>query len=363
MTPLEKARMEIDSIDRQIASLYEKRLEQVEHVLDYKLKNHMQVLDSSRENEILSRNAGYIQNPDYVDKYLNLQKFIMSESRKYQESLMATEIVAYQGIEGAFSHMVSEKLFPNNPKLAYSNFEDVFKAVCERKAEFGIIPFENTNSGLVGEVLDLLMEYPVFIHDVWDQKIEQCLLGIKGATMKDVEWVYSKDQALLQAREFIKGLGAEPVPYPNTALAAQYVAMQQDKTKAAIGAKENAALYGLDILAPNIETDTTNTTRFLVISLKENEKGSHFSCCLTFQNIVGGLARVIEIIARHGINMDSIQSRPLKGHPFEYFFYIEMDDVHYENLRACLEELKENTGILKLFGRYDLHKEEKVIIE
>lgn len=86
--------------------------------------------------------------------------------------------------------------------MNYTNFEDVFKAVVNKDAQYGIIPFENTNSGLVGEVLDALLEYPVYIQQVVDQRVEQCLLGVENATLKDVEWVYSKDQALAQSKVF-----------------------------------------------------------------------------------------------------------------------------------------------------------------
>jgi chorismate mutase/prephenate dehydratase len=354
MNQLEQARKQIDEIDLQIAQLYEKRLEAVEQVLEYKLENNMEVLDSSREALILERNAGYIQNEKYVDKYLNLQKFIMKESRNYQKSLLSREVVAYSGVEGAFSHMVSEKLFPNNPKLKFNNFEDVFAAVLNRQAEYGVIPLENTNSGLVGEVLDCLLKYPVYIHSICDQKIEQCLLGVPGATLKDISWVYSKDQALLQARVFLQGLQAQPVAYPNTALAAQYVAAQNDKSKAAIAAKEAAVLYNLNILASNIEENNTNTTRFLVISLLPEWVGERFGMCLTFKNEVGALKKVIEIISSHGLNMCSIQSRPLKGHPFEYFFFIEVENIQDETtIESCLADLMDVCQTIKPLGAYN----------
>ena len=95
-------------------------------------------------------------------------------------------------------------MFPAEKKLNYTNFEDVFKAVVNKMLNMGL-SFENTNSGLVGEVLDALLEYPVYIQQVVDQRVEQCLLGVENATLKDVEWVYSKDQALAQSKVFLKG--------------------------------------------------------------------------------------------------------------------------------------------------------------
>lgn len=207
---------------------------------------------------------------------------MISESCDYQRALLAKGKVGYAGIEGAFSHMVAKRLFHDHTLVAYSISRMCFKP-WSIKDRIWRHSFENTNSGLVGEVLDALLKYPVFIEQVWDQKIEQCLLGIEGATLKDIEWVYSKDQALNQSREFIQSLNAQPVAYPNTALAAQYVAMQRDKTKAAIGAKENAALYNLNILASRIEENSENTTRFLVISRERNQEGDRFAMCVTFK--------------------------------------------------------------------------------
>ena len=325
MNKLEQARKTIDRVDREIAKLYEQRMDAVRDVLDYKKANNLPIYDGSREAQVLEKHKDFIQNEEYMPYYMEFLKDVMKNSKEYQKSLMSHNVVAYAGVEGAFSHIVAEKLFPNCPKLNVSSFEDVFTAVYEKKAQYGVVPFQNTNSGLVGEVLDLLLEYPVYIRKIADQSIEQCLLGIKGATLKDIEWVYSKDQALAQAKAFLTGLKVQTVAYPNTAMAAQYVASQKDIRKGAIGAKENASLYNLEILASNIQANSQNQTRFLVIGLEPESKGNRFSVCLTTRHESGSLAKIIQIIAEYGLNMESIQSRPIKGKPFEYFFFIEMD--------------------------------------
>lgn len=360
MNLLEQARIEIDTIDKEIVELYERRLDAVKNVLLYKKENGLPILDSSRENLILEKNQKYIKNEEYVSPYLDFMKKVMENSRDYQQTLLSNDVVAYAGVEGAFSHMVSERLFPGLSKLNFNSFEEVFKAVVDKKAKYGVIPFENTNSGLVGEVLDALLEYPVYIQSMADQKIEQCLLGVKGATLKGIEWVYSKDQALAQSKVFLKGLGVQTVAYPNTAMAAQYVSSQKDKRKAAIGAKENAKLYGLEVLATNIEENNQNTTRFLVIGLEPQDKGDRFSICLTTKHTSGALASIIEIIAKHGMNMQSIQSRPIKNKPFEYFFFIEMDgNLEAENTKDCLKEIESASQSVKLLGTYAMKKEEE----
>lgn len=355
MNQIEKARLEIDSVDKEIARLFEKRLDAVKEVLEYKKANALPILDAGREDAIIEKNQKYIQNKEYIDSYIDFMKKVMSNSRDFQQTLLSSDVVAYAGVKGAFSQIVASRMFPAEKKLNYTNFEDVFKAVVNKDAQYGIIPFENTNSGLVGEVLDALLEYPVYIQQVVDQRVEQCLLGIENATLKDVEWVYSKDQALAQSKVFLKGLNVQTVAYPNTAMAAQYVASQNDVSKAAIGAKENADLYGLKILAENIEENVSNTTRFIVIGLEPQTQGNRFSVCLIVKHQSGALARIIETIAQHGLNMQSIQSRPIKNRPFEYFFFIEMDgNLEMENTRECLKDIKKVTQSVKYLGTYSL---------
>ena len=358
MNKLEEARSKIDQIDKEIASLYEKRMDAVKDVVTYKIENDLPVFDGSREDKILERNRKYIQNPDYVPYYIDFMKKVMDNSKDYQRTLQAQNIVAYCGIKGAFAHMTSEKLFPNNPKMALSSFEDVFEVVTQKRVEYGVIPFENTNSGLVGEVLDYLSTYPVYIQQTTNQKIEQCLLGLPEATLKDIEWVYSKDQALSQAKVFLQELGVQTVAYPNTAMAAQYVANEKDIHKAAIGAKENASLYGLKVLASHIEENSFNTTRFMVIGLEPSNVGNRFSLCLTIQHKAGALAQIINIIGQHGLNMQSIQSRPIKGKPFEYFFYMELDgNTNDEKVKACLKEMNRVCESIKILGNYELKED------
>ncbi len=362
MNELEKARDTIDSIDREMAELYEKRMDAVQHVLRYKKENKLPILDKGREKKVIQKNAQRIQNPEYREFYIDFVRNMMRTSREYQQTLLSTDVVAYAGVKGAFGHLVSERLFPGNPKVNFQSFDEVFQAVVDRKAQYGVIPFENTNSGLVGEVLDALMTYPVHITKMADQRIEQCLLGVKGATLKDVQYVYSKDQALAQSKDFLTNLRVQTVAYPNTAMAAQYIANEKDIHKAAIGAKENAELYNLDILATNIEPNATNTTRFLVISLEPANKGDHSAMLLAVKHTSGQLAKCIETITKHGLNMDSIQSRPRKGIPFEYFFFIEMDsDMNGENAKACLAELGQECEYLRVLGSYPIeeYKEEE----
>lgn len=360
MNSLEEARKRIDAIDVEIAQLYEKRMDAVETVLYYKKEHHLPILDASREEQVIEKGVNRITQEKYKQPYRHFLKQMMRNSRQYQQSLLTNDVVGYCGVKGAFGHIATQRMFPGSPTLNYKTFDEVFQAVVSRKIHYGVLPFENTTSGLVGEVLDGLLAYPVYIQRMAPQRIEQCLLGVQGATLKDIEYVYSKDQALMQSKDFLRQLDVQTIAYPNTAMAAQYVAEQGDIHKAAVGAAENAELYGLQVLASQIEPTTQNTTRFLVIGLDPQLEGDHFSIGFATKHISGALAKVLEVIAKYGLNMDSIQSRPKKDEPFEYYFYIEFDSpLNDENTQACLKEIEQICESLKVLGAYPDEKKEE----
>ena len=355
MNKLEKNRQAIDAIDTEIARLYEQRLDAVTRILEYKKEHKLPVLDASREKEVMEKNKQRIQNPAYVKAYEDFLRKMMKNSREYQQTLLSQDIVAYAGIKGSFAQLACQRLFPGAPVRQYERFDDVFTAVIGREVQYGVLPFENTNSGMVAGVLDGLFAHPVYITLMADQKIDQCLLGVPGATLKDIESVYSKDEALAQARQFLRQLNVQTVAYPNTAVAAQYVAHENDRHKAAIGARENAELYNLEILAENVTDTTNNTTRFIVISTQPIQKGNRFSIVFTTSHTSGALAKISEIIAKYGLNMDNIQSRPRKDQPFEYFFFIEMEeDIQSEPVKQCLDEVRQVCESYKFLGAYPL---------
>ena len=211
MNELEKARLTINEVDEQMAALFEKRMETARAVAAYKKENGLPVFDPVREHQVIERNIKRIERPEFRGYYEEFLHCLMDLSKSYQRSQLSAGVVAYAGVEGAFSHMVTEAVFPENQKLALTSFEEVFEAGMNRKAEFGVLPLENNNSGLVGEVMDGLQKYPVYIVGGYDKTIDQCLLGLPEATLKDIEWVYSKDQALAHAKDFLSSLNVETV--------------------------------------------------------------------------------------------------------------------------------------------------------
>ena len=152
MSLLDDARKRINAIDEEMAKLFEQRMQAVEDVIRYKQAHQMKVLDTSREQYVIEHNTAFIQREEYRDSYIEFISEMMAISRKYQRSIINRDLIGYSGTEGAFSHIAAERVFLDHRKKSYASFEDVFHAVTEREVAYGVIPFENSYTGEVGEV-------------------------------------------------------------------------------------------------------------------------------------------------------------------------------------------------------------------
>lgn len=363
---LETARAEIDRIDGELASLFEKRMDTVNAVINYKIQNGLPILDNKRENEILEKCAKRIKNPDYIPYYAELQRKLMELSRLRQAELVPlkatapskeqkTEIkkVGYQGIEGAYSHTAAVTLFGDAELVNENSFEAVFDRVEKGEIDAGVIPFENSFTGTVSDTLDLLYSKSCFISRRYDLPIRHCLLGVNGATLDTVKTVRSHPQALGQCAEFISKQGLLKEECVNTAIAAAEIAAMGDCTKSAIASKEAGEIYGLSVIAEKINTSLQNTTRFIVIEREPRGGGDYFSIMFSLEHTAGELAKIIEIIAQHGFNMESIRSQSLRRDAWKYYFYIELcGSPDSDNARNMIKKLKSSCREFKLLGGY-----------
>lgn len=353
MNKLDKARNEINTIDQQMANLFEKRMEAVEAVVQYKIENNKPVFDASREQELIKRNVSLIENEIYKQSYITFFQTVLDVSKAYQKAIINKDIVAYAGTYGAFSYLACEKLFATFQKQSFTTFQEVFRAVDRQEVAYGVVPFENSYTGEVGEVSDLLREYNVYIIDTYDLKVDQNLLGIKGANLSQIKQVYSHPQAISQCSLFLRGREFECIPYANTALAAQFVSEKQDPTMAAIASKDTATLFNLDIIESNIHTVADNTTRFIVIAKDMQEVGTHFQMLFTTKNETGALAKAMNIIASNGFNMESIKSRAIPNDAWSYYFHVEIEgNLKDVKTKAMIEVLHDVCTDIKVLGAY-----------
>ena len=356
MNQLEQARAQIDTVDRQMAALFEQRMAAVRQVIEYKQATGMPILDSGREAQVIEKNTAYIAEEVLRPYYADLLRAQMALSRQYQAYVLGRDVVAHQGAEGAYSHIALTRLFPRARALSLATFDEVFDAVQDGRAAYGVIPFENSTAGDVSDVLDLLYNHSLYIVQMYDLPIRHNLLGVPGAHLRDVTDVYGHPQALRQSEAFLTKTGLAthswPPQAPNNALAAQYVAAQKDPTKAATASAEAAALYGLVVLAEDINTDSDNTTRFIVVGKEPPVGGDRFCLLFTVDNKPGALALVIQAVAEAGFNMECIKSRPRPHVPFEYYFYIELVGAHQPDRERLMERMSSICETVRLLGTY-----------
>ena len=362
MSMLDEARKQINEIDAQMAELFEQRMHAVEDVIAYKQEHQMPVLDSGREKAVIERNQELIQDERYKESYRQFITHVMEVSRAYQKKVLNQDVVAYGGARGAFSHIAAMKCFPQCELRNYPTFEEVFQAVVNADAAYGVIPFENSYTGEVGDMLDMLLEYDVSIQYMYDLKICQNLLGVPGASLEDIRQVYSHPQALAQSSLFLQGRGLDLIPYGNTALAAQYVAETKDPSKAAIASIETAELYGLNVLVRDINTSSQNATRFVIIAKTPKESGNRCRLLFTVRHETGALMQVMQLMAKYGMNLESIKSRSLHDQPWAYYFYCEIvGDIHSAEAAHLLEEMKRECAMVKVVGIYDRKESEETV--
>ena len=360
MEQLEVIRKQIDEVDAQIAPLFERRMELVREVTAYKTAHGLATADPSREDDILRRGAARIQDRDVREYYVSFQKEVLSLSRDFQRRLSSGLKVAYSGVPGAFAYIAASRLYPGAELVSFASFEEAYRA-CEAGAcDVAVLPFENSSAGEVSSVTDLMFSGSLYVNQVLQLEAEQNLLGLPGADKSKIRKVYSHPQALAQCNEYIQRNKLITREMSNTAVAAQRVSQKQDPLCAAIGTAEAAALYGLEVLEPRINTNRNNTTRFAAFSrmlrLDTENKGKmdkHFILMYTVKNEAGALAQTLNIIGAHNFNMCNLHSRPMKELLWSYYFFVELDgDVATDEGSSLLHELGPLCDRLKLVGSF-----------
>lgn len=267
--------------------------------------------------------------------------------------------VGYQGVPGSFSSQAMHQWFGDVTSHNYPKFEDVFVALKNGEIDYGVVPMENSSTGAINDNYDLIHKYHFFIVGEQSIYIAQNLLGVPGANVDDIKEVYSHPQGLLQTSEFLNAHHIAGKRYLNTALAAKMVAEKGDPTIGAIASTEAAELYGLDVVAPSIENDKSNHTRFIIFGREQEvmPEADRISLIFTLKNEVGSLYEVMRVIKEHQINMVRIESRPLLKNPWEYYFYVDLVGNLSENrVTEALAELENYTMSLRLLGNYQ-HQE------
>ncbi len=355
MNSLEKARETINRVDREMAALFAERMRVAEQVAAYKKEHGLPITDAKREAAVIRSGAERVDDPILREYYVRFIQETMALSRAYQSRLLEGMRVAYSGTEGAFAHIATGKLFPSAEKIGFPDFESAYRAVENGECDAAVLPVENSTNGEVGQVMDLMFSGGLFINRMLDLPVTQDLLVKPGITVEEIRTVISHPQALGQCAARIREMGWQTEEYPNTALAAKFVAATNDRTVAAIASAEAAEQFGLSVLERNLNASRSNTTRFAVFTRAENTQtpGSCSALMFTVRNEAGALARAIDVIGHYGFNMRTLRSRPMKELLWQYYFYVEAEgDLHSPDGQNMLRALAVFCDRLKPVGCY-----------
>lgn len=375
MVDLMRSREEIDTIDKKIVELFEYRMQIAKDVAEYKIQTGKKVFDKEREQEklaVLKELAGNDFNRHGVQELFTQ---IMSMSRKLQYGLISGE--GYQppfkeidslkdseevkvicfGVKGSYTEQAMEEYFGASINRSYaSSFKKVMQAVKEGDAEYGVLPIENTSTGGISDIYDLLVEFDNYIIAEHVVKIEHALLGLPGAKVEDLRNIYSHAQGLMQCSKYIEQhTQMIPVECISTADSAKKVLEDGDLTQGAIAGKQAADYYGLQVLAEGVNYESTNSTRFIIISRERKfiNDANKISICFELPHSSGTLYNMLSHFIYNNLNMTKIESRPVEGKVFEYRFFVDFEgSLKDAGVKNALYGIKEEAMSLKILGGY-----------
>lgn len=349
--PLEELRNEIDVIDAEIVNSLNRRATLASDIGRMKAGGDSEFHVPSREREVYERVARLNMGPLPEEAVRGIFREIMSACLALESPLK----VAYLGPKATFSHLATMQQFGFSAKLEpQKSIPAVFEEVEKGKAQYGVVPVENSTEGVITHTLDMFVDSNLQITAEIILDIHHDLLSRTGR-MEDIRKVYSHPQPIAQCRRWLEeNLPNAPlVDVASTAVAAQIVS--EDYTSAAIASELAASLYDLKVVRSRIEDQVNNVTRFLVISRKTGEPTGNDKTSIMFsvKDEPGILYRMLEPFARHGVNLSKIESRPVKTKAWEYIFFLDMaGHLSEQPVSDAIEELRPFCQFLKILGSY-----------
>jgi chorismate mutase/prephenate dehydratase len=310
-----------------------------------------------------------------LDSYFVTRLFreIFNHSQRVQEELLSISpqkesesqdqiIVCFQGVEGAYSHLVGQKYFSTKLDQVVFRGLPTFKAIVESvergEADFAILPIENTTAGSINEAYDLLSQSAISIIGEESWPVKHCLLAIENIPLSRIRRIYSHPQALTQCSNFLATLEHCIIEsFIDTALAVKKVKDDEDLAEAAIASEEAADLYGLQIVKRDIANTRENYTRFVIIAQEQLEYSEKIACktslIMATKHVEGALVNCLNVLARNHLNMTKLESRPRPNIPWEYLFYIDFEgNIKQSAVKKAMEELSAEVSYMKILGSY-----------
>ena len=380
MAELEEYRAQIDDIDARLVQLFLERMAVTQKVGEYKQGRGIPVLDPQREKRVVAARAAMTDDPARKTDLAALYECIMGLSRRQQRQLVAEgesgpdyaafaaalrgrrapverPRIVYQGEPGCFSEAAAVDFFgPQVESRGLPWFPDVFAALERGEADYAVLPVENSSTGSIRQVYDLLSQYSYYIVGECQVKVEHCLMALPGVALEDIQTVCSHEQGLMQCEKYLDGhRDWKRVPTLDTAGAAKLVAQTGDRTAAAIGPRRAAAIYGLNILAEGINYNAMNHTRFVVVSprLELRPGRDKISAVFRLPHESGSLHSILTVFAVQGLNLLKIESRPIPGRGWEYLFFLDFTgDVLAPEMDGVLHELGQLSAQFRILGNF-----------
>ena len=375
---LNDLRKEIDEIDRELVSLFIKRMNVSAGVAEYKREHGLPVLDASRERALLEK-ISVLSGEDFEDYTRTLYSTILDLSRSYQHtrldrtSALYEEItkslesttklfperasVACQGVEGAYSQIAAEKLFKAPNILFFSSWEKVFSAIEAGLCRYAVLPIENSTAGSVKKVYDLMLSHKFHIVRTVRIKVDHNLLVKPGVKLDDIKEIFSHEQAINQCSSFLASLPPDVkiTPVENTAKAAESVASSDRRDVASISSRSCASQYALSVAASSIQDNGNNHTRFICIGkdLEIFPGADRTTLMIVTPHKPGALFKILSRFNALGINLLKLESRPIPDRDFEFMFYFDLEaSVYSPKFARLLSELEQECDEFCYLGSY-----------
>lgn len=270
--------------------------------------------------------------------------------------------IGFSGVRGAYAEEAIYKLY--HPEaievVALSGFEEVKEAVESNLVDYGILPLENSTTGAIHEVYDLLRDSELYLVSEVCLPIRHCLLGLPQAEIAEIKRVYSHEQGLSQCDKWIKKNKLEKIALGNTAISALHVSKHQDRSWAAIASEDAAKMYNLKVLQREIGNQPINATRFGLLSKSAvvNKHADSTSIVLTTAHKAGALYDILRVFAKANVNLFRIESRPIPNRPWEYYIYLDAEgSILDSGIAQVIEAIKARCSFYKFLGSYKRHEE------
>jgi len=378
-------REKINQLDSELIKLLADRRKLSKEVILTKENSQKPIRDQQRESELLNRLIK-IGKKEGLDSHFLTKVFyeIIEDSVRLQQNFVQRKLngkgekkktitVAIQGIEGSYSYLASQKYFTHrNADLHFvskKRFDEVVDAVEKGEADLAVLPIENTTSGGINEVYDLLLHTTLSIVGEEKFQVKHCLVASEEISFRKIKKVYAHYQAAAQCSKFLETIPNVSIEYfDDTAMSVQKIKEESNSSYAAIASEEAAKLFRLKILKTDIANQSENFTRFLVASRKPNEVDFRIPCktsiVMATSHTPGSLVEALNVFRKSNVNLTKLESRPIIGNPWEEMFYLDFEgNITNELVQKVLDELGQHTRFMKVLGSYPSQELERTKLE